>query len=231
LQAKNWTEASAQINAFLDEYPESDLRDGALYYLALAEYMRERFDAAKATLSLMEKEHPDSRHLPAALNLQGDLFFRASDWEAADQTYAGAIRKGMLLQGLTEDLAMQLGEFNAGALPDPFRHEMDVLALKALLPAARRGRKVNIEAPPLPNALAPLADARLANARGEVLRAQGRLHEALDAYARAIVHAAPEDTSMAASAAQALIVLLEESGNPEEAALLRDVAEILLPAR
>ena len=131
--------------------------------------------------------------------------------------------------GRYEDLAMRLGDLDPDAVPDPYHHEMEVLALKANLPAAARGRRLTVPPPPPPAALAPLADARHAAARGEVLAALGETEEDLAAIARAIVHAAPEDARLAAAAAREMIRLLEVSGYGEEATRMREVMNTLHP--
>ena len=125
--------------------------------------------------------------------------------------------------GHFEKVYDKLDRLNIHELPPPLRYRADLLQWERSLAdpksAAVPSSSVN------PDEVPPMADARLAIAKGMSQEQNGNIEEALELYARGIVLAAPEDHEETQKTIQRAIELLTISERGEEATRLTRVLE------
>ena len=105
VRAERWKLAERLLDAFLAAHHASDRHDGALYFRAMTHAVQQEDPEALVLVQRIEAEHPDSNHLPAALNLKGDISFRQSQWPEAEEVYHAAIRATGSPPGAGEETA------------------------------------------------------------------------------------------------------------------------------
>ena len=91
LRRRQWKDALQILSTILKTDMVPEFTDGVLYYRGLCYSLMDDPSAAEADLIRLVDEHPESPHLPVALNLIGDLHFRRANRSQADTAYSQAI--------------------------------------------------------------------------------------------------------------------------------------------
>lgn len=81
LQAGEYTAATTGFEQFLMQYPDSDLRDNAQYWLGEGYYVSRNFAQAKIEFAKVINEYPGSSKLPDALLKLGYVNFELTQWQ------------------------------------------------------------------------------------------------------------------------------------------------------
>jgi len=85
LKQGRYEEAATGFSSFLTNYPDSELRDNAEYWLAETHYVTEDFQAALAGFQSVITEYPSSRKLADAWLKVGYCNYEMSNWDEARQ--------------------------------------------------------------------------------------------------------------------------------------------------
>lgn len=86
LRQGRYAQAEEGFRKFLADFPQSELVDNAIYWLAETYYVNRDFDTALATFRQVLDEYPDSRKAPDALLKAGFCEYELEQIEAAQAT-------------------------------------------------------------------------------------------------------------------------------------------------
>jgi tol-pal system protein YbgF len=86
LRQGRYAQAEEGFRKFLADFPESELVDNGLYWLAETYYVNRDFDTALATFRRVLEEYPDSRKAPDALLKAGFCEYELEQLDAAQAT-------------------------------------------------------------------------------------------------------------------------------------------------
>jgi tetratricopeptide (TPR) repeat protein len=153
---RDYAEAIARYQDFLQAYPKDPRTDRVLYQLARAQEQGGRLEDALATLTKLVAAHPDTEHADEAHFRRGELLFATRDYKAAEGAYATVLAGGRDTPLRERALYMQgwslfkLGrieealhpffavlDLKLGALPEDQREATELAELKALTRADR----------------------------------------------------------------------------------------------
>lgn len=86
-----WPEAAELFDKFLADYPQSQLRPGALHLASLSHLVAGNLDRAEVCLSELQSKYPDSPEIPSSYNVLGDLLTaKESDYSTVAPAYVKA---------------------------------------------------------------------------------------------------------------------------------------------
>ncbi len=83
LRQGRYPQAEAAFTQFLVEFPDSDLRDNAQYWLAETHYVNREFETALAAFQVVLDDFPNSRKVPDALLKVGFCQYELQRWSEA----------------------------------------------------------------------------------------------------------------------------------------------------
>ena len=93
LREGRYAESARRFQAFLDEYPDGDLADNALYWLGESYYVTQNYRVALETFNAMLKRYPQSPKAPDALLKVGYCQFEMKDFARAEQTLNDVVHR------------------------------------------------------------------------------------------------------------------------------------------
>ena len=101
------TEAIDGFLSLLSGWPDSPLRDHALYELGLTYYELRMWEEANETFAQLVAEYPDSALTGEALELRGNTFVALGDFDRAEQAFEEAIALDAAPASLKDDITFQ----------------------------------------------------------------------------------------------------------------------------
>lgn len=93
LRQGRYPQAEEAFRQFLVDFPDSELADNGLYWLAETYYVNRDFDTALATFRQVLEQHPDSRKAPDALLKAGFCEYELKRMDAARATLQAVIEQ------------------------------------------------------------------------------------------------------------------------------------------
>ena len=91
LRQGRYPQAEAGFRQFLSDFPDSELADNALYWLAETYYVNRDFETALATFRQVLEQHPNSRKAADALLKAGFCEFELKRFDAAKGTLEAVV--------------------------------------------------------------------------------------------------------------------------------------------
>jgi tol-pal system protein YbgF len=83
LKEGRYKEAAAAFSQFPQQYPDSNYRSNAQYWLGEAHYMQHDFSAAAQAFQVLVEQYPESDKISNAILKQGLSYYELAQWEQA----------------------------------------------------------------------------------------------------------------------------------------------------
>ena len=92
IKLARWEEAVTQFEAFLTDYPDSELRPSALHLASLAHLVTEDLELAEARARELQERFPMAEEVPASHNVLGDILTaKEMSFESVQSEYVAAL--------------------------------------------------------------------------------------------------------------------------------------------
>ncbi len=86
LKDGRYAESARAFQAFIDQYPNSELTGNAYYWLGESYYVTQNYTIAEQSFQTLLKRYPDSQKAPDALLKVGYSQYELKQWDAAEAT-------------------------------------------------------------------------------------------------------------------------------------------------
>ncbi len=84
LRQGKYEDSILEFNALVQNYPQSDLVDDALYWIAEANYVTKKYDIALMGFEQIIRDYPDNRRAAEAMLKIGYIYYDQQDFEQAE---------------------------------------------------------------------------------------------------------------------------------------------------
>ncbi len=93
LRQGKYEDAIIEFNALIQNYPQSELVDDALYWIAEANYVTKKFDIALMGFEQITRDYPDNRRAAEAMLKIGYIYYDQQDFEQAQNYLTEVIER------------------------------------------------------------------------------------------------------------------------------------------
>jgi tol-pal system protein YbgF len=113
LRDGRYAESARRFQGFLEQFPEGELADNALYWLGESYYVTQNYRIALETFENLLSRFPDSAKAPDALLKIGYCHYELKDWPQAEAVLSDVVRRypdqtvGKLAQGRLRALRLE----------------------------------------------------------------------------------------------------------------------------
>lgn len=93
LRDGRYAESARRFGAFLEQYPDGDLADNAMYWLGESYYVTQNYRIALDTFGQLLTRYPESTKAPDALLKTGYCHYELEEWSQAERALNEVVRR------------------------------------------------------------------------------------------------------------------------------------------